>query len=53
MSGLRRDLGAGDQHRLDLYTTNIRELEQRIQRIEAQNMSEDRSVNPRSSGGSS
>ena len=39
MSGLRRDLGAADQHRLDLYTTNIRELEQRIQRIAAQNMS--------------
>ena len=39
MTGLRRDLGAADQHRLDLYTTNIRELEQRIQRIEAQNMS--------------
>jgi hypothetical protein len=39
MSGLRRDLGAADQHRLDLYTTNIRELEQRIQRIEAQNSS--------------
>ena len=35
MSGLRRDLGAADQHRLDLYTTNIRELEQRIQRIES------------------
>lgn len=39
MSGLRRDLGAADRHRLDLYTTNIRELEQRIQRIEAQNTS--------------
>ena len=39
MNGLRRDLGAADQHRLDLYTTNIRELEQRIQRIEAQNSS--------------
>ena len=39
MSGLRRDLGATDQHRLDLYTTNIRELESRIQRIEAQNNS--------------
>ena len=37
MSGLRRDLSAADQHRLDLYTTNIRELEQRIRRIEAQN----------------
>lgn len=41
MSGLRRDLGAADQHRLDLYTTNIRELEVRIQRIEAQNQSGD------------
>lgn len=39
MSGLRRDLGAADRHRLDLYTTNIRELEQRIVRIEAQNQS--------------
>jgi hypothetical protein len=39
MSGLRRQLGAADRQRLDLYTTNIRELEQRIQRIEAQNAS--------------
>lgn len=39
MSGLRRNLGPADRHRLDLYTTNIRELEQRIQRIEVQNAS--------------
>ncbi|MBT8489220.1 MAG: DUF1552 domain-containing protein [Gemmatimonadetes bacterium] len=39
MSGLRRDLGAADRERLDRYTTNIRELEERIQRIEAQNSS--------------
>ena len=39
MSGLRRDLGVADQRRLDLYTTNIRELETRIQRIEVQNES--------------
>jgi hypothetical protein len=39
MSGLRRQLGPADRQRLDLYTTNIRELEQRIQRIEAQNSS--------------
>lgn len=39
MSTLRRDLGPADQHRLDLYTTNIRELETRIQRIEMQNAS--------------
>lgn len=39
LSGLRRQLGPADQQRLDLYTQNIRELEQRIQRIEAQNSS--------------
>ena len=39
MSGLRRGLGPADRERLDRYTTNIRELEQRIQRIEAQNAS--------------
>jgi Protein of unknown function (DUF1552) len=41
MSGLRREVGAADRQRLDLYTTNIRELEQRIQRIEVQNASGD------------
>jgi hypothetical protein len=41
MKGLRGQLGQADQHRLDLYTENIRELEQRIQRIEAQNTSGD------------
>jgi hypothetical protein len=45
MSGLRRDLGPADRHRLDLYTTNIRELEQRIDRIAAQNASgEERAI---------
>ncbi len=39
MKGLRRSLGPADQHRLDLYTDNIRELEQRIVRIEVQNAS--------------
>ena len=37
ISALRRTLGEADRRRLDLYTGNIRELEQRIQRIEAQN----------------
>src|SRR6476646_7855681 len=41
MAGLRRSLGPADQHRLDQYATNIREIEQRIQRIEARNMSGD------------
>ena len=39
ISALRSDLGPADGLRLDQYTENIRELEQRIQRIEAQNAS--------------
>ena len=39
MSAMRRTLDPSDVHRLDQYTDNIRELEQRIQRIEAQNSS--------------
>ena len=41
MAGLRRDLGASDRQRVDQYTQYIRELEQRIQRIETQNMGGD------------
>lgn len=36
---LRRDLGPADQQRLDQYTTNLRDIEQRIARIEARNLS--------------
>jgi hypothetical protein len=39
MAALRRDLGPADQQRLDQYTTNLREIEQRIARIEARNTS--------------
>ena len=39
MAGLRRTLGPADQQRLDQYAANIREIEQRIQRVEARNMS--------------
>jgi len=39
MAGLRRTLGPVDQQRLDQYATNIREIEQRIARIEARNQS--------------
>ena len=39
ISALRADLGAADRQRLTQYTENIRELEARIQRIEAQNAS--------------
>ena len=37
MASLRRQLDPADARRLDQYADNIRELEQRIQRIEAQN----------------
>jgi hypothetical protein len=36
---LKRDLGAGDRQRVDQYLENIRELERRIQKIEARNTS--------------
>ena len=39
MTDLRRSLGAADRQRLDQYSTNIREIEQRIARIEARNTS--------------
>ncbi len=39
MTGLRRQLGPIDRLRLDQYVENIREIEQRIQRIEERNRS--------------
>src|SRR5688500_8528387 len=39
VSELKRDLGAADRQRMDQYLENIREIERRIQRIEAQNAS--------------
>ena len=39
MATLRRDLGAADQRRVDQYLENIRELERRIQAVEAKNSS--------------
>ncbi len=39
IAAVRRTLDTSDMHRLDQYAQNIRELEQRIQRIEAQNSS--------------
>ncbi len=39
MTGLRRNLGPSDQQRLDQYVANIRDIEQRIQRIEERNRS--------------
>jgi len=39
LADLKRQIGAVDRQALDQYTTNIRELERRIQLIEAQNSS--------------
>lgn len=39
MADLRRSLGPEDQQRLDQYTDNIREIEQRIARVETHNRS--------------
>ena len=39
MADLRRSLGSADRQRLDQYSSNIREIEQRIARIEARNTS--------------
>jgi hypothetical protein len=39
MATLKKDLGTADRERLDQYVENIRELERRIQQIEAKNMS--------------
>jgi len=42
----RRQLGAGDRSRLDRYLDNVRELERRIQAVEAQNRSGERRALP-------
>jgi hypothetical protein len=39
VSALKRQLGPADQRRMDQYLENIREIERRIQRIEAHNSS--------------
>jgi hypothetical protein len=39
MASLRRSLGPADRQRLDQYSNNLREIEQRIARIEARNTS--------------
>jgi hypothetical protein len=41
VSGLKRELGAGDRQRLDKYLTDVRELERRIQAVEARNSNGD------------
>ena len=39
IAGLRQQLGAGDRQRFDRYLTDVREIERRLQNIEARNAS--------------
>lgn len=39
VADVRKELGAGDKNRLDRYLTHVREIERRIQAIEARNTS--------------
>lgn len=41
---LRRELGQGDQHKLDEYLTSVREIERRIQIAESQDVTQQREV---------
>jgi hypothetical protein len=41
VAGLKRELGAADRQRLDKYLEDVRELERRIQAVEAKNSSGD------------
>jgi hypothetical protein len=46
VSQLKRQLGAGDRRRLDEYVENVREIERRIQRVEARNASGEQRAMP-------
>jgi hypothetical protein len=41
VTNLKREVGAGDRQRLDSYLSDVREIERRIQNVEAQNRSGD------------
>ena len=51
MSSLKRDLGATDRRRVDQYLENVRELERRIQKVEAKNVSGDERQLPEAPAG--
>jgi hypothetical protein len=46
VSQVKRDLGAGDRARLNDYIDNVREIERRIQRVEARNASGEQRAMP-------
>ena len=51
MSSLKRELGATDRRRVDQYLENVRELERRIQMVEAKNQSGDERALPEAPAG--
>jgi hypothetical protein len=51
LSALRAELGPEDRHRLNRYLDDIREVERRIQRIEAHNMSGEERAMPEAPAG--
>ncbi len=51
MSGLKRELGATDRRRVEQYLENVRELERRIQRVEAKNTTGDERLLPEAPSG--
>ena len=51
MSSLKRDLGATDRKRVEQYLENVRELERRIQQVEAKNKSGEERLLPEAPSG--
>ncbi len=51
MSSLKRDLGTTDKRRVDQYLENVRELERRIQAVEAKNKSGEERLLPEAPAG--
>ena len=51
LTRLKRELGAADRLALDQYTEHIREMERRIQLVEARNLSGKERVNPEAPAG--
>jgi hypothetical protein len=51
LSGVRKYLGAGDRRAVDQYTTYIREIERRIEMIEAQNTTGEERTRPEAPAG--
>lgn len=51
VASLKRELGSSDRHRMDRYLQNVRELERRIEMIEARNSSGDERAIPEAPAG--